>query len=285
MATLLTLRRRIKTARNVSKTTKAMQMIAASKLKRAQDAAMQSKPYVEELEQVSKQMSARIDKDNLHQYMVKQDNINPKLYIVISPDKGLCGGLVTNLVREVIRFEGKDKNYFLTIGKKAQNFVAGANKEIIASFSFGTTLPSFDIVYPVMQIINEYFLGKKVSEVIIVTTKFVNVFSQIPQISNLLPVKLSENETGRKESTMIFEPDVNDLLPDLLQRYIEMMLYQGVLESYASEQASRMIAMKNATDNAYDIIDTLKLMYNKSRQEKITNELLDITGGMQNQYG
>lgn len=283
MATLLILRRRIKTARNVSKTTKAMQMIAASKLKKAQSAAVQSKPYVEKLEVLSKEMSVRIDRQNLNEYMIKPDNTDSKLHIVIAPDKGLCGGLVTNLMREVVKMDDKSKNYFITVGKKAENYVASMGKEIIASFSFGTTLPSFEAVYPLSTIIDDYFLQKKVSEVVIITTKFINVFSQSPQILTLLPIALLE-DTKRIESTMLFEPTTNELLPDLLKRYIEMMLYQSMLESYASEQASRMIAMKNATDNALDIIDSLKLMYNKSRQEKITNELLDITGGMQSAY-
>ncbi|MEK7551717.1 MAG: ATP synthase F1 subunit gamma [Patescibacteria group bacterium] len=283
MATLLTLRRRIKTARNVSKTTKAMQMIAASKLKKAQSAAVQSKPYVEKLEVLSKEMSVRLDRDNLNEYMIKPGNTNSKLYIVIAPDKGLCGGLVTNLMREIVKMDEKSKNYFITVGKKAENSVSAMDKEIIAAFSFGTTLPSFEAVYPLASIIDDYFLQKKVSEVVIITTKFVNVFSQSPHISTLLPITLLE-DTKRVESTMLFEPTTNELLPDLLKRYIEMMLYQSMLESYASEQASRMIAMKNATDNALDIIDSLKLMYNKSRQEKITNELLDITGGMQLAY-
>ena len=283
MATLLTLRRRIKTARNVSKTTKAMQMIAASKLKKAQNAAVASKPYVQKLEELSKQISVRTDKDNLHKYMLKPENTNSKLYIVISPDKGLCGGLVTNLMREVVKMDDKSKHFFITVGKKAENYVSMLNKEIIASFPFGTTLPSFEVVYPLANIIDQYFLSKKVSEVIIITTKFTNVFSQAPQISTLLPITLLE-ETKQIESTMLFEPTTDELLPDLLQRYIEMMLYQSILESYASEQASRMIAMKNATDNALDIIESLRLMYNKSRQEKITNELLDITGGMQSAY-
>ncbi|MBI3985099.1 MAG: ATP synthase F1 subunit gamma [Candidatus Levybacteria bacterium] len=284
MATLLTLRRRIKTARNVSKTTKAMQMIAASKLKKAQDGAVSSKPYVEKLNELSKTLSSKIDQDNLSPYMVKPQNTNTKLYIVISPDKGLCGGLVTNLVREVLRLDEKGKQYFITIGKKIENYVASFNKEIIASFPFGTTLPSFETVYPLAKIIDEYFLDKKVSEVIVITTNFVSVFAQTPKVTTLLPISLEEfgHING---STVIFEPSTDELLPDLLVHYIEMSIYQSLLESYASEQASRMIAMKNATDNALDIIDSLKLTYNKVRQEKITNELLDIGGGMFANYG
>jgi F-type H+-transporting ATPase subunit gamma len=277
MATLLTLKRRIKTTKNVSKTTKAMQMISASKLKKAQNSAESSKPYVEKLEFLSKNITQKIDMDEKSEYM-KTSGVNAKLIIVISPDKGLCGGLVTNLGRELVHYGSKDKLYFITIGKKAENIVAKLDLDIIASFPFGTSLPEFDVVYPISKLVDEYFLNKKVSEVLILSTKFTSVFAQTPAFSSLLPVKLDEPQA--KESTTLFEPNVKDLLPDLLQHYLEMVIYQSLLESYASEQAARMIAMKNATDNAIDMISELNLEYNKSRQEKITNELLDIGGGL-----
>jgi F-type H+-transporting ATPase subunit gamma len=278
MATLLTLRRRMKTTTNVSKTTKAMQMIAASKLKKAQDSAESSKPYVEKLNTLSKALEQRVDKDQLHQYMLPQEEIKAKLLIVISPDKGLCGGLVTNLMKEVLHFSNTGKTYYITIGKKAERSVASLNKDIVASFPFGTTLPQFEAVFPITKLINEYFLGKKVSEVTILSTKFNSIMSQMPMFNILLPVKLQEKAILDKSATL-FEPSVDALLPDLLQHYLEMVIYQSLLESYASEQGSRMIAMKNATDNAMDIISELRLEYNKTRQEKITNELLDIGGG------
>lgn len=282
MATLLTLKRRIKTTKNVSKTTRAMQMISASKLKKAQNAAMSSMPYVEKLNFLSKDLAQKIDSHNLHDYM-KTPSINSKLLIVISPDKGLSGGLVTNLIREVMRLATQGKTYYITIGKKAETAVSLLNKEVIASFPFGSSLPQFDAVYPVAKIVNEYFLGKKVSDVSIISTKFSSVFTQVPYLNQLLPVKL-DSSNNDKNLVTIFEPDVDSLLPDLLQHYLEMIIYQGFLESYASEQAARMIAMKNATDNALDIISELQLEYNKTRQEKITNELLDIGGGSQIAY-
>ncbi len=283
MATLLTLKRRIKTASNVSKTTKAMQMIAASKLKKAQEAAESSKPYVEKLDFLSKAIEQKIDKDNLNPYMTAKNDIKTKLFIVISPDKGLCGGMVTNLIREILRLTNNEKAYYITVGKKAEKLVASLNKEIVASFPFGTTLPPFKTVFPITKIIDEYFLGNKVSQVLIISTKFNSVFSQEPFSNTILPVKLEEN-LGQNNSKTLFEPDVNLLLPDLLQHYLEMVIYQSFLDSFASEQASRMIAMKNATDNALDIIEELRLEYNKTRQEKITNELLDIGGSSQVAY-
>ncbi len=282
MATLLTLKRRIKTTKNVSKTTKAMQMISASKLKKAQDAAVSSKPYIEKLDFLSKNLTEKIEKDNLHDYM-KTPTVNAKLLIIISPDKGLSGGLVTSLIREVLRQNTQGKNYYITIGKKSEVAMSLLDKEIIASFPFGSTLPEFDTVYPLAKIVNEYFLGKKVSEVNILSTKFISVFTQIPYFSALLPVKLN-SEVKTQNSITLFEPNIQELIPDLLQHYLEMIIYQSLLESYASEQAARMIAMKNATDNALDIVSELQLEYNKTRQEKITNELLDMGGGSQISY-
>lgn len=277
MATLLSLKRRIKTAKNVSKTTKAMQMISASKLKRAQNAATASMPYVEKLNILSKSLSNKIENDDRHQYMTTPKITKNALFLIISPDKGLCGGLVTNLIREVLSQKTDAKNFYITIGKKAENYITSLNKEVIASFPFGTSLPSFDAVYPIAKIIKEYFLEKKVSEVKILSTKFSSVFTQTPEYTNLLPVKLEEIQDDNKSFTL-FEPSAKELLPDLLEHYLEMLIYQSILESYASEQAARMVAMKNATDNALEIISELQLDYNKTRQEKITNELLDITG-------
>lgn len=276
MATLISLKRRIKTARNVSKTTKAMQMISASKLKRAQEAATASKPYVDKLNNLSKSLSERVEDDDKNKYMMSLPS-KSILYIVISPDKGLCGGLVTNLIREILKHDSGSKNYYITLGKKAENYVTSLNKDVIASFPFGTTLPQFDTVYPIAKLVDDYFLTEKVGQVKIISTKFSGVFTQTPDYTDLLPVKFEEN--SKNNSLTLFEPSAKVLLPDLLRHYIEMLLFQSLLESYASEQAARMVAMKNATDNALDIISDLQLEYNKTRQEKITNELLDITGG------
>lgn len=276
MANINLLKRRIKTAQNVSKTTKAMQMIAASKLKRAQNAALLAKPYVGKLTTVTQNISKRIKEGETSPYMKSQSNTERTLLIVISPDKGLCGGLVTNLSREILNYDARKKPYYVNIGKKSENTLFKLDREILASFPFGTSQPNFDIVYPVIQMVNDYFLTGKVSEVNILSTEFTSVFAQTPRITKLLPLELEETEAT--DDTTLFEPSVSELLPTLLKHYIEMVLYQNVLESFAAEQASRMIAMKNATDNARDIITDLKLEYNKSRQEKITNEILDIGG-------
>lgn len=280
MASTLLLIRRIRTAQNISKTTKAMQMIAASKLKKAQDAALSSRPYVEKLLTVTGDLTGRVEATLLPVYMRPNKQNGKTLYIVISPDKGLCGGLVTNLVREILR-RSTDNDVFVTVGKKIESPVARISKNIVASFPFGNTLPKYDVVYPIAKIIDEQFLNGKVDKVVLISTHFVNLFTQKPYITPLLPIAPREgNDQQDKQGSkfQLFEPSLEGILPDLLQRYMEMTLYQEILESYLAEQSARMLSMQNATNNAKEIIEDLKLEYNKTRQAKITSEILDITG-------
>lgn len=275
MANLLSLKRRIRAAGNVSKTTRAMQMIAVSKLKRAQNATIAGRPYVEKLSSISGNVLSKLNSKYVHDYMKKCDN-KKSLVVVFSPDKGLCGGLITNLLREIISFDSQHSdNIYLTVGKKTETTVAGLQKEIVASFKFGTTLPTFDMVLPIVKIIDEYFLTQKVGSVKIISTNFVSVFSQKPQITNVLPLEFPQADSA---AFSLFEPSPENLLPPLLRHFLEMTIYQHLLESYASEQGARMVAMQSATDNAVEIVQDLQLEYNKGRQEKITNEILDIGG-------
>lgn len=278
MANTILLQRRIKTAQNVSKTTRAMQMIAASKLKKAQEAALSSRPYVEKLSAITKNLTANVDTHSLPTYMQEKKNTGKTLLIVIAPDKGLCGGLVSNLAKEVLRREAKH-DILVTVGKKIESTATYTGNDYAASFPFGNTLPSFNVVYPLAQLIEEYFLGGKVDKVEILSTHFQTIFTQKPKFMQLLPIKPEAEESKQGiNKFQAFEPDAETILPDLLTRYLEMVLYQEIIEAYLSEQAARMLSMQNATNNAKDIIADLQLEYNKSRQAKITNELLDITG-------
>jgi len=280
MADTLALRRRIKTAQNISKTTRAMQMIAASKLKKAQTSVVASRPYVDKLGELTLNISPK-DKTNIdsHPYMQDRSESGKTLFIFIGPDKGLCGGMVTNLIREY--FKVKNNSLFVTVGKKMQNAIATSGKDLLASFAFGSSLPKFEIVFPIIDVINQQYLQKNVDKVKIVSTHFNNVFSQTPVTIDLLPVIFEETKIQRYKDSKIaeftFEPSKQELLTDLLKRYIEMVLYQQFLESYASYNAAQMIAMQNATNNAKDIVSELQLLYNKARQEKITKEILDIS--------
>ena len=275
MATILQLKRRIQTAQNVSKTTRAMQMIAASKLKRGQQQALSTRPYVEKLTSLSQNVLTKVENKADFAYLQENQNTDRTLCIVISPDKGLAGGLITNLAREFVQLDRSTSDIcYISVGKKIEGLVTATGKEVLASFPFGTTLPTFDVVFPLMEIINRQFLGGNVRKVVILHQHFVSLFSQKSFTTTLLPIEVPTEHVSQTFS--LFEPQTQDLLPPLLKHYVEMTLYSAFIESYASEQASRMLAMQNATDNARDIISELKLLYNKQRQEKITNEILDI---------
>lgn len=282
MATLLSLKRRIKASQNVSKTTKAMQMIAASKLKKAQDATLSSRPYVEKLNSLVKDTASRVEEKSSVSYMNAETVSGKTLIIALSPDKGLCGGLVTNLVREFFNLSQSYKSdaEYIVMGKKLEGQVSKLPNEVLATFQFGSSLPIFETILPLVKLIDEYYLSKKVDSVKILYTDFTSIFTQTPKVLNLLPIVLDETDASHtNNSSSLFEPSAKELLPSLLKHYLEMTVYQCLLESFVSEQAARMIAMQNATNNAKDIIAELQLEYNKTRQSKITSELLDITGG------
>ncbi len=277
MADTLALRRRIKTAQNISKTTRAMQMIAASKLKRAQHAAISSRPYTDGLMSLTTNLAPKKQgPEVIHPFLGKKNHTGKTLYIFIGPDKGLCGGLVTNLIREYFAVRKDEKAVFVTVGKKMEPVVA-SSKKLTAAFRFGTILPTYDQILPLIDLINEQYLNGDIDAVKIVATQFISVFTQTPKVINLLPIQVEDSKTPAVTQDILYEPSQNELLPELLKRYIEIVLFQQFLESYASYNAAQMIAMQNATNNAKDIVSDLQLLYNKARQEKITNEILDIS--------
>lgn len=279
MASLLQLNSRIKAAQNVSKTTKALQMIAASNLKRAQHAAFSSRPYVAKLDALTKSVAEKVEQKQAFAYLEQRLSSGKSLVIFLTPDKGLCGGLIANLLREFIRNVKNENNMYILVGKKAETYVTKLEKNVIASFKFGTTVPSFDMVYPIIKLIEQHYLSGNVDSVKILGAHFVSIFTQTPKVDTILPIKLnlSEGDIKKQEASYLFEPNASDLLPSLLKQYLEMTIYQHLLESFVSEQGARMIAMQNATTNARDLIEDYKLEYNKTRQTKITNEILDIT--------
>lgn len=259
-----------------------MQMIAASKLKRAQEAALSGRPYVQKLTELAQEVTFRTQDAKKHPYMRLSVDTNKTLLIAIAPDKGLCGGLVTNLLKEFFSYAKEEADsQMIVVGKKLETQVVKLPNEILATFHFGTTLPIFDVVFPIIKLINEYYLSGKVSSVKVLYTDFVNFFNQSPKVIQLLPIALPEQTEEKTSSSefMLYEPKLEDMIPELLKHYLEMSLFQYFLETYLSEQAARMLAMQNATNNAKDIIASLQLEYNKTRQAKITSELLDIIGG------
>ncbi len=285
MATILALKRRINAARNVSKTTKAMQMIAASKLKRAQNAVASSKPYVNKIAEILENLLEEAKKDYTHPYLSPPKKTGKTLLLVLSPDKGLCGSLIANILKEFISYQKtSEKSTYVLVGKKLEGHVVHLGTDVIASFPFGTTIPTFDKIFPLLQIINDYYLSGKVDSVKILTAEYINIFTQKPKVTDLLPInpdmliKKGEDNKEKTNNFYLFEPNKKSLLDSLLNHFVEMKVYHQLIESFLSEQASRMMSMQNATDSANDIIEDLQLEYNKTRQAKITSELLDITG-------
>lgn len=279
MASLVNLKRRIRIARNIAKTTRAMQMVAASKVKRAQESAVKGRPYAEKLFSVVRNLAKGTENDERHPLLIKREK-GKILLIVFSPDKGLCGSLVTNIIREFYssNFADTKETLYLTVGKKLSRTINRLGGNLLADFPTGTALPTFEQIPPLAKIIIEGFLKNDFREVFVLYAKFLSLFRQEAALTKLLPIELSAQESS-PEAVLIdylFEPNTREVLETLLPHYLESELYHFLLEAYASEQAARMLAMQNATENANEIINFLTLEYNKARQEKITSEILDV---------
>ena len=284
-ASIRLLRRRIRTAKNIAQITRAMEMGAASKMRRAQERTLAGKPYAEKLLSLAANLVGRID-EGKHPYLIDREKDVSKtgeqsktLLLLFSSDKGLAGSYNTNLLREFLRIRKEYNNLeIISIGRKLQKAVIRFGGTLVADFPFGTLLPTFEAILPISKIIVDEFLKATHSKVLCLYTQFISLRTQKPHVLTLLPI---QRETEGIEVSAIlpytFEPNARNLLTALMPHYIELTLYQMFLESYASEQASRMIAMHLASENAKDVIWELSLSYNKVRQERITNELLDIT--------
>jgi len=272
------LKNRIKSASNISKIAKAMEMISASKIKKAQDAVENNRPYSEKITEIVEKTLASVDLESFSHEYLKINNSNKKLLVAISPDKGLCGSLPTNLTKKLSELIDKD-TLIITIGKKIAKFASKSGGQLIASFPMGTALPQYSNIFPIIDLINQYFMGGKVGSVAIVLTEFKSIFLQVPHVTRLLPLIPAIDQTNIEKiepTGYSFEPNINVVLQELLPYFIEVKLYYYLIHAFTSEQAARMIAMQNAKNNALDIADFLTLTYNKARQAKITNELLDL---------
>jgi F-type H+-transporting ATPase subunit gamma len=272
------LKKRIKTSVSIAQIAKAMEMIAASKIHKAQNYVEKHNPYARKI----KYMVQRIltDKD-LYEEIEKfsKERKGKRLIYIISPDKGLCGGLVANLFKKVSLYVQSD-DYIVAVGKKSANDATRYNYNVLASFGMGISFPKYDDIYPIIGIAKKLYISGEVTKVSVIYTEFKNMLIQEPVIEKILPIK---PDKSFKEVKMdyIFEPDPQQVLEDLLPYYFEVEFYSAFMNAYASEQAARMTAMKYAKDNANDIAASLTNIYNKSRQEKITNEILDLTNGQQ----
>lgn len=271
------LKRRIKTSSNIAQIAKAMEMISASKIKRAQQAVENNRPYSQRISSILEKAISSIEEDKFRHPYIQRNTSSKKLYIVIAPDKGLAGSLPTNLTKKMSEINDAD-NYIVTIGKKIEKYAGRLNSKLLASFPMGTALPKYSTVFPLINLINQYYLNNEISEVYILLTEFKSIFTQEPGFKKLLPIEInySDNNLINEDIYYKFEPDLHTILEELLPYYLEVKLYHYLIEAFTAEQAARMVAMQNAKNNALDIAEFLTLSYNKARQAKITNELLDL---------
>jgi len=279
------IRRRIKSVKNTKQITKAMQMVASSKMRKAQLAAVAGRPYVTLMNEVLAAVSAGAG-DFRHPLLEKRD-VNKRAVVLVGTDKGLCGALNSNLFREATKFD-KDTTVYVCAGKKGAQFIHRTKRQLSAEFSYKDT-PQFAEARAVSRFAQDLFLKREVDCVDVVFTNFINTLSQKPEARQLLPIgkieALEAELTGehrsielqRSEAEYLFEPNAEAVLGSLLPHYVNFQVYQIFLEAKASEHSSRMVAMKNATDNATQLIKDLTLEYNKLRQTNITKELLEIT--------
>jgi F-type H+-transporting ATPase subunit gamma len=282
MATRQVIRRRIKSIRNIGQLTKAMQMVAASKMRKAQQHALAGRPYANLMNRVLVSLRERTD-PKLHP-LLQVRPVKKELVIIISTDKGLAGALNTNLLREAGRFEPSTTG-FVVSGRKARQFVARTKREMLADFELKDA-PTFVETKAVAKFCMERFLSGEVDKVSVLYTHFVNTINQRPVLRTLLPISefdLPQNEKSGEVQNVdpmvgyLFEPTPEAVLDAMLPYYVQYQVFQMILDARASEHSARMVAMKNATDNAKQFIKDLTLEYNKMRQAAITTELLEIS--------
>jgi F-type H+-transporting ATPase subunit gamma len=282
MANTRDIRHRIKSIRNTAQITKAMQMVAASKMRKAQQHALEGRPYAALMNKVLVSLQKRTN-PQLHP-LLEVRPLRKELILIISTDKGLCGALNTNLFREAANFD-QTKTVFVVSGKKARQFIARTKRELLADFELKDS-PSFVESKPLSKFCLEKFLRREVDKVSVLFTHFINTISQRAVVQTLLPISSFDLPKGASTEQAnqdldpmlgyVFEPKAEELLGVVLPYYIQFQVFQMILDARASEHSARMVAMKNATDNAEQFIKDLTLEYNKMRQAGITTELLEI---------
>jgi len=294
MSSVKLIKRRIRSSKNIAQITKAMEMVSASKMRRAQELALSSRPYSEKMVEIITALALRA-KDQLDHFLLKDPRINwasekqfNVLILLLSTDKSLCGGLNSNLFRgletwfkdlkSAYRLPANTKFSFITVGKKAKEHILKSNRFLSAEFGQFGDKPKFSDILPISKMIIAGFAADEFQMAFMVYMEFISTISQKLAVKQLLPIRAEEitAQTDELSTDYLFEPRAEAIFSKLLPQYIELQLYHVLLESVASEHSARMVAMKNANDNALDIVSELTLEYNQARQTKITNELLDV---------
>lgn len=291
MATAREIRRRIRSVKNIAKVTGALEAVSASKVRRAQNAATASRAYANAAFEVLRDLGRLQGGELSHPLLDEPASVDNILVILITSDRGLAGPYNTNVLRAALDFTRGQRApvSFLTIGKKGRDLLLRRGRNIIAEFTDMPDPPSVADVTPITRAAKDEFFGGRADEVYIAYTNFVNTLRQEPVVERMLPLSPGQSEisaggsngsrSSGPEAVYVFEPSVDLILEEILPRFSELVLYQAVLESLASEHSARMVAMRNATENANVLVDDLTLSYNKARQLAITSEILDIVGG------
>jgi len=278
MASLRDIRRRIRATRNMAQITKAMELVAASRMRRAQASVLASRPYSTAIRTLITQLgAARPDSDAMHPLLQQRPIRNVGL-VMLTSDRGLAGALNTNVIRAGTEFLLRDDRpvQLVTVGRKGQDFMVRRGRELRAAFTGLGDRPDYMAITPIARVVMDDYASGAIDAAYVVYPRFVSTLSQRPQLDQLLPVAQATEESRGPGVDYIYEPDPRAILDELLPRYVEVQIYQAVLETVASEQSARMVAMRSANDNATELINTLTLTYNQARQAVITREVLEI---------
>lgn len=277
------IRTKIKSVENTRKITKAMEMVAASKMRKAQDRMRASRPYAEKIRQVAAHMS-HANPEYKHAFLIKRDVVKTVGLIVVSSDKGLCGGLNTNMLRlsvnQMKTWETEGKKITVSaIGNKGFSFMSRVGADVKSHIIGIGDVPHLENLIGTVKVMLDAYTAGEIDQLYICYTKFINTMKQEPAMQQLLPLSGEQLGAPKGSWDYIYEPEAQPVIDQLMTRYVESLIYNAVAENMASEQSSRMVAMKSASDNAKNVIGELKLVYNKARQAAITKEISEIVGG------
>ena len=301
------IRRRIRSVKNMAQVTKAMQMVASSKMRRAQERVQQSRPYAEQLRGLVSRLASTTDEDvGQDSTLLRRRPVHNIGYVLITPDRGLCGALPSNINRKAATSALEQQNRlaqqggrpgidYIAVGRKGRDFVVRNRLHMLAEFTNYGDRPSLRDAAAIAQVAKDAFLRGEVDVVYLIYAKFINTVTQQPTVVQLLPIQppdtvgtgVERRDEGERVSVRseshtveyIYEPDAKSIYEALLPRYVDVQVYQAMLEAVASEQSAKYVAMKNATDNANDLIQDLTLTYNKARQASITTQILEVVAG------
>ena len=288
MASQREIRRRIRSVRNISQITRAMEMVAASRLRRAQQRVTATRPYTERLNAVIANLAGLAgrgvdgDGEDVSFPLLEQRPIQRVAVILVTPDRGLTGPLNSNILRRASRYilnEAGVPVSIIAVGRRGRDFMVRYGREVVAELTRIGDYPTLAQVTPITQVAVQDFIAGRVDAVQVIYSRFVSTLSQVPEVQQVLPVQPPAEADARATANVIFEPNPAVVLNQLLPRYVDQQVYRAILESIASEHAARMVAMRNATDNARELVSELTLSMNKARQAQITREVSEIAAG------